>query len=131
MADKTEKKKAGAIKHYLSKEQFNSLCSVLSFIAFETEENRYTSFADYMLYKLLRYSITIGKVTNENCTFRIQLYPNEAESLLQIYIIFVTGYIRASDRNVKDYTTVVGNKMLGERYDKESGISKDIEKFIS
>lgn len=126
-----EKKKAGTIKHYLSKEQFNSLCSVLSFIAIEANESKYTSFADYMLYKLLRYSISIGKITDNNRTFRIQLYPNEAESLLQIYIVFVTGYIRASDRNVKDYTTVVGNKMLGERYDKESGIIKEIEKFIS
>lgn len=127
MADHTEKKKAGAIKHYLSREQFNSLCSIMSFIALDATETRYSSFADYMLYKLIRYSTKFGK---DYDTFLIRLYPNEAELLLQIYIIFVSGYVRASDRIIKDYSSIVGTKKLGESYDKEKNISSKIEDMI-
>ena len=127
MADHTEKKKAGTIKHYLSREQFNSLCSIMSFIALDATETRYSSFADYMLFKLIRYSTQFGKGYN---TFLIRLYPNEAELLLQIYIIFVSGYVRASDRIIKDYSSIVGTEKIGESYDKEKNISSKIEEMI-
>ena len=127
MVDHTEKKKAGTIKHYLSREQFNSLCSIMSFIALDATETRYSSFADYMLFKLIRYSTQFGKGYN---TFLIRLYPNEAELLLQIYIIFVSGYVRASDRIIKDYSSIVGTEKIGESYDKEKNISSKIEEMI-
>lgn len=130
MADHTERKKAGAIKHYLSREQFNSLCSLMSFIALDTKEYRYKSFADYMLFKLIRYSINFSKSDDENSTYLIRLYPNEAELLLQLYIIFVSGYIRATERIIKDYASVVGTKKFGDSYDKADNVSMKIEAYV-
>lgn len=130
MADHTEKKKAGAINHFLSREQFNSLCSVMSFIVLETDENRYTDFADYMLFKLIKFSIDIEKTNDENSTYLVRLYPNEAQLLLQIYIIFVTGYMQATDREIKNYTSIVGTEKIGYKYDKRKNICKKIEEMI-
>lgn len=112
-----ENKKAGRIKYYMNKTEYNSICNLMYFIAEELDAGRYTSFAKYMLKKLLRYNVIFGSLDSEDCSIRVCLYDNEAEMLLSIYTVYMNKFFEGSERITHDYISILKDKKL-----KKSGV---------
>ncbi len=97
-----EKKKAGPIKYFMNKNEFNAICNLMYIIGEKLKAGRYTTFAKYMLKKLLRYNIVMGNLDADDCPIRVCLYDNEAEMLLSIYTVYVTQLVETEDK-LHDY----------------------------
>lgn len=102
-----EKKKTGRIKYYMNKNEFNSICNLMYTVGEKLEAGRYTSFAKYMLKKLLKYNVIFGNLDADDCTIRVCLYDNEAEILLTIFTVYVTQFINGSEHIQHDYISVL------------------------